>query len=418
MRRGISSLLVLALLALLALPAAASAAPTNDKFANRQILSAGFPGGTPIEVTGNNVEAGKEEGESFPGPPGPAGHSVWFGWEATGDGWVSVGVCDSDFPAILGVFNGTQVNELAPAANGNGSEGPDCPYQGRQYTFFATSGTDYKIGVDGNGFFLPESPPPVTEGEFTLRIEETPVPPNDDFENATTIAGSFSQQPNGDRVLLVNARGFNWTATIEHGEPEETITGASVWYSFTAPEEATYSFGLSCCQTALGLNRQLFTGDSVDKLTFLPAASETGSDQLAAGETVWIRISGAVAEGSEEPTVANFDFNVGAVLPKADTQTPNPFEVVPPPPDTTAPETTISKRYLAAGSAKFWFSANEASSFLCRLDKAPFKPCSSPRSYKHLKAGKHTFKVKAVDAAGHVDQTPAIARFKSAARLR
>ncbi|HEU4461234.1 MAG TPA: hypothetical protein VFR75_01450, partial [Solirubrobacterales bacterium] len=61
----------------------------NDKFANRQILPAGFPGGTPIEVTGSNVEAGKEEGEFIPGLA-PAGHSVWFEWEASGDGWVSV----------------------------------------------------------------------------------------------------------------------------------------------------------------------------------------------------------------------------------------------------------------------------------------------------------------------------------------
>ena len=420
MRRGISALLVLALLALLALPAAASAAPANDKFGNRQVLPSGFPGGEPIEVPGSNVEAGKEEGEFIPGLS-PAGHSVWFEWEATGDGWVTVGVCDSKFPTILGVFTGTDVKTLTPVAEGNGSEGPDCPFQGRQYTFFAVSGTKYVIAVDGNNFFPPEGSPPVTEGEFELEIKETPVPPNDDFENATKLTGSISEEPGGNRFFFANARGFNWTASIEHGEPEEATTGASVWYSFTAPEEATYYFGLPCCQTAFNLKRDLYSGDAVDELTLLAVASETGKADLAAGETVRIRVSGPIEEGSEEPKVANFDFNVSAQLepkPSPPAGGDPPASPPPPAPDTTAPETTISKRYLAVGAAKFWFSANEAAGFLCRLDKAPFKPCSSPRSYKHLKAGKHTFKVKAVDAAGNVDQTPAIARFKSAARPR
>jgi PKD repeat protein len=38
--------------------------------------------------------------------------------------------------------------------------------------------------------------------------------------------------------------------------------------------------------------------------------------------------------------------------------------------------------------------------FYCRLDKAPFKPCHSPRVYRHLKRGHHVFKIKSVDAAG------------------
>ena len=419
MRRGITSLLVLALLASLALPAAASAAPpANDKFASRQILGPGFPGGAPIEVTGSNVEAGKEEGEFIPGMS-PAGHSVWFQWEATGDGWVSVGVCDSEFPTLIGVFTGSDVKTLTPAAEGNGSEGPDCPYQGRQYTFLATAGTKYVIAVDGNSFYPPESPPPVTEGEFDLEIKETPVPSNDDFENATVIAGQVYEEPGGDRFYFANARGFNWTATNEHGEPQETTTGASVWYSLTAPEDGTYNFSSPCCQAAFRLILDVYGGSVVDELTPVAVGEEFAKVDLTAGETVRIRVAGPIEEGLEDPAVANFDFNISAILPKADTETPNPFEswtAPKPPPDTAAPETTIGKRYLAVGKAKFWFSSNEAAGFLCRLDKGPFKPCSSPRSYKRLKGGQHTFRVKAVDAAGNADQTPAVARFKTVAR--
>jgi hypothetical protein len=57
---------------------------------------------------------------------------------------------------------------------------------------------------------------------------------------------------------------------------------------------------------------------------------------------------------------------------------------------------------------KFKFTSSEANStFLCKLDRKPFKKCRSPKKYKKLKPGKHVFKVKAKDAAGNVDPTPA-----------
>lgn len=81
-----------------------------------------------------------------------------------------------------------------------------------------------------------------------------------------------------------------------------------------------------------------------------------------------------------------------------------------PPVDSTAPETTITKKpkkRTKKRKAKFAFSSNEAgSTFECQLDKKAYKPCSSP--YKHgVKRGKHTFRVRAIDAAGNVDPTPA-----------
>ncbi|MEA2389296.1 MAG: hypothetical protein QOG41_2069, partial [Thermoleophilaceae bacterium] len=50
--------------------------------------------------------------------------------------------------------------------------------------------------------------------------------------------------------------------------------------------------------------------------------------------------------------------------------------------------------------------------FKCKIDKKPFKDCSSPKTYKHLKVGKHKIRVKARDAAGHVDHTPAVKSFR------
>jgi alpha-tubulin suppressor-like RCC1 family protein len=49
--------------------------------------------------------------------------------------------------------------------------------------------------------------------------------------------------------------------------------------------------------------------------------------------------------------------------------------------------------------------------YRCRLDKAPFRPCSSPKVYRHLRRGTHTFVVKATDAAGAAS-SPTKVRFR------
>jgi len=84
--------------------------------------------------------------------------------------------------------------------------------------------------------------------------------------------------------------------------------------------------------------------------------------------------------------------------------------------DTTAPQTTITKhppRRTHSRRPRFVFRSSEAgSSFQCKLDRKPFKPCHSPfRPKRKLSFGPHTFKVRATDQAGNVDNTPAKSRF-------
>jgi hypothetical protein len=79
--------------------------------------------------------------------------------------------------------------------------------------------------------------------------------------------------------------------------------------------------------------------------------------------------------------------------------------------DTVPPETTIDSGpsgTVNTGPASFAFSSSEAgSTFECSLDGSLYSPCSSPRSYTGLADGTHTFSVRATDAAGNVDPTPA-----------
>jgi uncharacterized delta-60 repeat protein len=84
--------------------------------------------------------------------------------------------------------------------------------------------------------------------------------------------------------------------------------------------------------------------------------------------------------------------------------------------DATAPQTTIEKhpkKRTASHNATFAFGSSERSfRFECRRDGKPFKPCSSPRTFHHLKPGNHRFGVWAEDRAGNRDSTPATFRWK------
>src|SRR5437773_6506805 len=83
----------------------------------------------------------------------------------------------------------------------------------------------------------------------------------------------------------------------------------------------------------------------------------------------------------------------------------------PTPSDTTPPDTTITAAPPArsnSSTASFSFTATEAgSSFACQLDSGAFTPCVSPRGYSGLADGSHSFQVRATDAAGNTDPTPA-----------
>ena len=76
--------------------------------------------------------------------------------------------------------------------------------------------------------------------------------------------------------------------------------------------------------------------------------------------------------------------------------------------DTIAPDTRITQwSRLSAGAARFWFAATEPATFQCSLDGGAWSGCTSPRTYTGLPRGRHTARVRAIDAAANVDATPA-----------
>lgn len=396
---------------LLCVPRAIAAPPSNDDFANREVLS----GSLPIEASRSNVDATKES-EEFLGPLFAVGHSVWFEWKATSTGWVTVGGCEADFVDVLGVYTGSAVNALTSVATGNASEGPDCPFGQREYTFRATSGTKYEIVVDGNPFSMPEAPPPATEGTFKLRIEATPPPSNDDFADASSLVTHFEEEFEGQAFYFGSAFGYNWNASEESGEPELIggPSGASVWYSWTAPASGEARIS-SCCGS--GLRMGLYRGDSLGALQLNfgglgPGGSATFT--ATAGATYRIVVYGLEDESTHEAAMSSFQINVSMRAPVAATA-PRDNPPAPPPADTTAPETTIAKHMLKRLPPIWVFdlrSSEAGSTFRCKLDKHPLAVCPSTKRIGRLAPGRHTFKAFSVDAAGNEDPSPALVRFR------
>ena len=78
---------------------------------------------------------------------------------------------------------------------------------------------------------------------------------------------------------------------------------------------------------------------------------------------------------------------------------------------TSRPNTTITDHPRVSSndrSPTFRFRSSEkGSTFECRLDSGSWQACSSPRTYNGLASGQHVFRVRARDAAGNVDRTPA-----------
>jgi hypothetical protein len=158
-----------------------------------------------------------------------------------------------------------------------------------------------------------------------------------------------------------------------------------------------------------------------------------GLPSSAAGGTVYTEgRSVTAAGGSFTDTFAQWDVHVyrfGAPPPPPPPPPPQPPPPQPPAPqppapqppppapgpqvtrDTTPPNTRLTAapaRRTRVRRARFRFTATESgSSFQCKLDRRRWTSCRSPQAYRRLTKGLHVFRVRARDAAGNADPTPA-----------
>jgi hypothetical protein len=154
----------------------ALAGPENDSFSARANLGDTLP----ADVAESNDDATQQSGEWF--GKDATGHSIWWQWTSPATEMVTVSSCESSFPTLLGVFEGTELGHLHRIGVAPTRLGPGCRSPYAEYDFYAEAGMTYVIGVDGNGFYEPGRrggplvEPPSGEGRVILRVEPSSLP--------------------------------------------------------------------------------------------------------------------------------------------------------------------------------------------------------------------------------------------------
>ncbi|MEK6283136.1 MAG: kelch repeat-containing protein [Acidobacteriota bacterium] len=276
--------------------------PSNDDFGNAQAIA----GGTG-SVTGSSALASKQPGE--PNHADNSGRkSLWYRWQAPGDGNVTFTTNGSSFDTLLGVYTGSSVTGLTFIVS-NDDERRSFGILTSKVAFNAVSGVIYQIAVDG---FSGDS------GNVLLTWSLPSA--NNDFANPQVITGSSG-----------SVRGNNQLATKESGEPNHAGNpgGKSLWFRWQAPGSGNVTFTTngSNFNTLLGV----YTGSSVSSLTLIASnnddpggvSSSNGTSKLVfsavAGTVYQIAVDGSFgAFGniilSWGPTPANDNFANAQVI--------------------------------------------------------------------------------------------------------
>ncbi len=254
--------------------------------------------------------------------------------------------------------------------------------------------------------------PVVVTGTPTLRL--------------ASVAGGFPvNYSSGSNTAVLT---FNYTVQAGHASPDldYTSTAALVLNGGTINSfggtPANLTLPAPGAPGSLGANRNIIIDTTAPETTLL-----TGPSGAVNSTTAQFTFS------SNEPGTFQCSLNsaaftdcVSGITYNGLAQGPHTFEVrardvaanFDPTPasrtwtvDTVAPETTINSGPSGptpSNSATFSFSSNEAgATFQCSLNGAAFSGCTSPVTYNDLTEGAKTFEVRATDAAGNQDATPA-----------
>lgn len=183
-----------------------------------------------------------------------------------------------------------------------------------------------------------------------------------------------------DHVGNIDSSPVLRTWTVDTVAPQTSITGGPAAGSSTQSRSATFEFASTEGQ-AFECRLDDGSWSSCDSPHAIEGLSE-------GAHTFAVRASDPV--GNTDPTPASLTWIVDAV-----------------PVDTAITDGPAAGSTSSSQSAVFSFGSVEGVMFECQLDGGAWTACESPRSLSGLNEGQHTFAVRAIDAAGSVDGTPA-----------
>jgi MYXO-CTERM domain-containing protein len=303
-------------------------------------------------------------------------------------------------------------------------------------------GVTFQCSVDGAAFTTCSatfSTAALADGPHTLRVRavdalgfKDPTPAThtwtvDTVAPTTTIQTaepSPTSDPTGDFVFTSNDAGATFECSVDSGAyaacPATFSTAALASGQHTlsvrardaagnvdaTPATHTWTLDLTSPTTTIQTAEPSPTSDPTGDFVFtsndVAATFECSVDSGAYAACASTFSTAALADGSHTLSVRARDA-LGNVDATPATRT---WVVDTDPPETTIP--TFEPNPTTDPSGDFVFASDEVgSTFQCRVDSAPFATCASTFSTAALAVGAHTIQVRAIDAAGNVDPTPA-----------
>ena len=222
----------------------------------------------------------------------------------------------------------------------------------------------------------------------TQRILSGPDPSNGD--NQRTILIGDTGVPGRDFTINGLSDGPSGTVPLDNGAGgavcfDETLVDCVSWGSFNnAGAMADIPVGANAPAIPAGssLTRSIARGCS----TLLENGDDTDSSAA--------------------------DFSVTARTPRPNSTAPSESACAPPP-DNVRPNTIIMSVNVNSGArrARIRFRGTDNRpgpiTFQCAIDGSLFAGCRSPKTYRRLAYGRHRLRIRARDAAGNYDRTPA-----------
>ena len=247
---------LLALTAVALLPSLAHAAPPNDDFANRVVLTGQAVSSAPVVID----DATREGLE----PSDTGDQTVWYTWTAPANGTVTMTTAESQpFFQFLTVFNGTDCGNLVEMAQSNTRDA-----DAASLTFFVEAGFTYQIclgsDADAGGGNMQLN---IVNRATTLTapaVVGSLAGTNDNFAAAVPLSGP-----------TVSAFSYGASNTREGLEP--TYTGDQTsWWIWTAPADAQVTMNTAGSPTFAVLS--VMNGNNLGNLTRVAYDSPRDSD--------------------------------------------------------------------------------------------------------------------------------------------